>query len=402
MRILFACHRLPFPPNRGGKIRPFNMIRHLARKHAVTVASLAHSNEELEQGTGLKEHCEEMIAEVLPSRVRWLQAGAALPTVRPSSLAYFYSRRLLSRVRERAAHTNFDVIMVHCAFAAQYVVDLPAGLRIMDYGDLDSGKWSDYSLQRGFPLSLGYRLECGKLRHYEKWLAGRFDRCTVTTTGELEEFKAIGLPTPCTVIPNGVDFSYFQAQASDPGNATLVFLGRMDYFPNVQGVVKFVREIFPVIRQRRPDARLSIVGSDPVRNVKELAAFDGVTVTGYVPDVRPYLKEAAVVVAPLYLARGTQNKILEAMSAGVPVVSTSQAAKGIRAVPGRDLLVGDSDEEFAAHVVRLLDDRDLRRRISKAARLQVETAHSWEHSMKLLDSILEGSTMPDHAVVSAG
>ncbi len=253
MNILFVCHRLPFPPNRGGKIRPFHMIQHLGRKHSVTVASLAHTQHEFEQGAGLKEFCAAVLAEVLPNSLRWMQAGAALPSNTPSSVAYFRSARLHRRVQQAWQQTRFDVVMVHCAFAAQYVLGLRGGFRILDFGDLDSAKWFDYSEHRALPLSLGYRTEARKLRRYEKQLAGQFDQCTVTTPGELEEFKTLQVAVPCQVIPNGVDAGYFHPRSPRHADSSLIaFLGRMDYFPNVDGAAYCARAIFPIIRRSLP------------------------------------------------------------------------------------------------------------------------------------------------------
>src|SRR5215831_12483326 len=154
MQILFVCHRLPYPPTRGGKIRPFHMIRHLGQKHSVTVASLAHTSQEFEEGARLAEYCEEVIAEVLRSTTRWKSAVAALPTKTPSSVAYFWSPELSRRIRRTASARKFDIIWVHCAFVAGYVDGIASKFRVLDYGDLDSGKWAEYSKTRPFPLSL--------------------------------------------------------------------------------------------------------------------------------------------------------------------------------------------------------------------------------------------------------
>src|SRR5262249_13006466 len=204
-------------------------------------------------------------------------------------------------------------------FVAPYVVDLDMPRRILDFGDIDSRKYFDYAEQRSFPLSWGFRLDGEKLRRLEKRLAARFDECTVTTAGELDEFQEFGVPTPCRVISNGVDFDYFRfREALPPAGNTIAFLGRMDYYPNIDAVSFVVRDCLPLIRREVPDARLLIVGSSPSKRVQELAGTPGVTVTGHVPDVRPFLNQASVTIAPLRIARGTQNKILECMSAGVP------------------------------------------------------------------------------------
>ena len=389
MKILFVCHRFPFPPTRGGKIRPFQMIRHLGQSHSVTVASLAHTEQELEEGAGLKQHCEEVIAEVLPGSTRWRHAVAALPTRTPSSAAYFWSAKLDHRIQQAARRKKFDMVMVHCAFVARYVKEIPCDFRVLDYGDLDSGKWLEYSLQRSFPFSVGYKLEAHKLRKYEKELASQFDHCTFTARGELEEFCSWGLNTPASLIPNGVDAEYFQPAADRPEEAsTVVFLGRMDYFPNIQGIIDFAQNVFPRIREVFPAAHLRIIGSNPVREVRELASKPGIEVTGSVPDVRPYLADAAVAIAPLKIARGTQNKILECMSMGIPVVSSPQAARGVQATAGEHLLVGRDDSDFAAQVVRLLKDPGLRRQMAASARQQLRAGHSWSASMQLLDGVL--------------
>jgi sugar transferase (PEP-CTERM/EpsH1 system associated) len=396
MKILFVCHRLPYPPTRGGKIRPFNMICHLGKEHSVVVASLAHSDDELRDGSELTQYCEEVIAELLPAPVRWKQAFQALPTSTPSSVAYFRSARLHRRVQDVWRKHRFDVVWVHCAFVAQYVIDLPVNGRVLDYGDLDSGKWSDYSHFRVFPLSAGYALEARKLQAYERLLASQFQQCTVTAPGELEELRRLGISSPCTVIPNGVDFSYFRLRtARNAGPPVLVFLGRMDYFPNVDGIVYFVRDILPRVREKVPNTQLRIVGSNPARTVRNLGRIPGITVTGHVPDVRPLMEDATISVVPLRICRGTQNKMLECMSMGVPIVATSKAAKGTQAVCGKHFLVADNPEFFAQEVVRLLGDPALREEIAASARQYVETKHAWAASMRIVDTILARAAATD-------
>ena len=390
MQILFVCHRLPYPPTRGGKIRPFHMIRHLGEKHSVTVASLAHTQQEFEEGARLTEYCEEVIAEVLPSTTRWKGAVAALPTKTPSSVAYFWSPELSRRIRRAASARKFDMIWLHCAFVAQYIDGIASKFRVLDYGDLDSGKWAEYSTTRPFPLSLGYGLEARKMWRYEVELAQHFDHCTFTAQGELDEFRSRKINVPASLIPNGVDSSYFQPplQRPEPGS-TIVFLGRMDYFPNIQGIVEFTREVFPLVRQHAPTAALRIIGSNPVREVRKLAAISGVTVTGSVPDVRPYFADAAVAIAPLNIARGTQNKILECMSMGVPVICSPKAALGVQATPGEHLMVANNHSDFARKVLEILENPALGRQIATAAREQLQVGHSWPRSMQLVDALLE-------------
>ena len=390
MNILFVCHRMPFPPNRGGKIRPFHMIRHLSEKHDVLVASLAESEQELREGAGLKAYCKDLIVEVIPPAIRWARTIAALGSSTPSSAAYFWSPRLHRRIRQAVRGVRLDLIFVHCAFVGRYVLDYEARQRIIDFGDLDSGKWFDYSRHRAFPLSLGFGLEARKLRSYERFLAARFDHCTVTTQGELDEYRTIGVPTTGSVIPNGVDTTYFRQTVHEAGDSSVIaFLGRMNYYPNVDGVLYFAQEVFPLIRQKMPKAVFRIIGSNPTREVDSLANHSGIEVTGSVPDVRPYLKDVALTIAPLRIARGTQNKILESMAMRIPVVATPQAAKGVQAEHGRHLLVASNAHDFADRVVVLLDSPKLRGELAQAAYDQLKRGHMWSESCTLLDRLVE-------------
>jgi sugar transferase (PEP-CTERM/EpsH1 system associated) len=395
MKILFICHRFPFPPNRGGKIRPFQMIRHLSKNHSVVVASLAHTKQELEEGAELKQYCEATIAEVVPDSSRWLRASAKIGRSAPASAAYFWSPRLDQRIREAWSANKFDLVMVHCAFVVPYALNLQGSFRVLDFGDMDSAKWFDYSKFRRFPLNLAYKIEANKLRQFEKRAARSFDRCTVTTRGEWEEYQTMEVPTPCSVIPNGVDTEYFHPQASVPpplAAPVIVFLGRMDYFPNIDGISDFARNVLPQVRASIPNAELRIVGSNPSASVRSLEQLPGVKVTGHVPDVRPYLAEATVAIAPLRIARGTQNKVLECMAAGVPVVSSPQAARGIQAVPGEHLLVAEEARSFVGQVLDVIRNPELRSRLAAQGRQQVLNTHSWSASMKLLDELIE--TLP--------
>jgi hypothetical protein len=388
MRVLIVCHRFPFPPRRGGKIRPFNIIRHLSQKHEVTVASLARTPEEARDGEGLAKHCRDYLVEVIPFPVDWLRMLARLPTPIPSSMGYFHAPKLAARVRSVVAERKFDLIFVHCSSVAQYVEDVAGVPKIMDFGDMDSAKWLAYAEARPFPLSHGYRIEGLKMRRAEKALARKFDLCTCTTQAELETLRSYGVPTPTDWFPNGVDTDYFAASREPPEPDTLCFLGRMDYYPNQEAMLRFCDAILPLVRVARPSVKLKIVGAEPSPAIQRLAQLPGVTVTGTVPDVRPFVHKSALTIAPLSIARGTQNKILEAMAMGVPVISSVPASRGIDAVPGEHFLVAADDPAFAQATIRLLGDAAARDRLGRAARQRVESHHSWAASMRKLDGII--------------
>ena len=389
MKILFVCHRFPFPPKRGGKIRPFNIISHLTRSgHDVTVASLARSTQEAEEGAGLKEHCKEFLVETVGNVGAWARMILRLPTPGPSSMGYFYSAALRARVDELLQRESFDLIFVHCSSVAQYVAHVRDIPKIIDFGDMDSRKWLAYSSFKPFPLSMGYWLEGQKMARAERQLAAQFDLCTATTKAELETLQTICDAGKTGWFPNGVDRNYFVPDATQYDHNAICFVGRMDYYPNQQAMFDFCANVWPLLKANRPATTLTIVGAEPSKAVLELANIDGVTVTGSVPDVRPYLRASALTVAPLAIARGTQNKILESLALGVPVICSTIAAGGVDVVVEDQLLVADAKEQWAAQIERVLDDPEFRSRLSVAGRERMATHHDWPTSMKRVDALL--------------
>jgi sugar transferase (PEP-CTERM/EpsH1 system associated) len=389
MKILFVCHRLPFPPKRGGKIRPFNIIRHLTESgHSVTVGSLARSEAEVAEGRPLKEYCDKLfVGQIQPAAAVAHMLGR-LPTSVPSSMGYFYSRSLHRDIRKELKQNSYDLIFVHCSSAAQYVRSVEGIPSILDFGDMDSQKWLDYASYRRFPLSMGYWLEGTKLCREEKRLARRFDLSTCTTEAELETLRSFNVAPQTDWFPNGVDAEFFAPTDEPYDPDQICFIGRMDYYPNQQAMLRFCDDVLPLIQSRRPATKLIIVGAEPSVDISNLAKKRGVTVTGTVPDVRDYVRASALSVAPLAIARGTQNKILESMALGVPVICSKNAAGGVDAVSGQHLLVAESSVEYAENIVRILENADERQTLSIEGRQRVLSNHSWPSSMAKLDSII--------------
>jgi sugar transferase (PEP-CTERM/EpsH1 system associated) len=389
MKILYVCHRVPYPPQRGGKIRPFNMVSHFSRKHEVTVASLARSREEFDESQGLRDHCKELICE----RVTPLGAVSRMliraPTATPFSMGYFFSPVLKSRIDAAIEREQFELIFVHCSSVAQYVSNVVAVPKILDFGDMDSQKWLIYGQVRPFPMSLAYQLEGKKLEAEEKRLSKLFDLNTCTTQEELGTLRGFDTGVASDWFPNGVDHGYF-APSAEPYDPDLIsFIGRMDYYPNQEAMFRFCESTLPLIRQQRPNARLTIIGANPSAQIKQLGTLPGVTVTGSVPDVRPFVTRSAVNVAPLRIARGTQNKILEAMAMGVPVVTSAVAARGVDAMPREHLVCATTPLEECEAIVALLGDPARRARIGEAGRARVLSHHDWRASMRRLDGIVD-------------
>jgi hypothetical protein len=389
MNILFLCHRFPYPPKEGGKIRAFNMIRHLSAAHHVTVCSLARSPVEAEEGRGIAPYCSDYVMTIVNETVQKLRMVVALPTLTPSSMGYFYSREHDKKVQALLAERQWDLIVVHCSSAAQYVLQAKGVPKILDFCDMDSQKWLEYTHHQTFPMSLGYWLEGRKLMREEKRLAKRFDISTVATHAEQISLDGFGTGAVTDWFPNGVDTEYFQPDGGTYDPDTISFVGRMDYYPNEECMVNFCAQVLPRLQAVRPSTKLVIVGANPTPKVKALAELPGVSVTGSVPDVRPYVLRSALAVAPLSIARGTQNKILEAMALGVPVVSSDTAAGGVDALAEEHFLVAANPEAFAQAILRVLDSPEERARLAENARQRMLDKHSWASAMNRFDGIIE-------------
>lgn len=390
LNVLYICHRFPFPPKRGGKIRPFNMIRHLTSQgHNVTVCSLCRSLDEVNEGAGIAAHCRHYEMVLVNKVVQAARMVARLPFSTPSSMGYFYSFDLKRRIDRLLATEKYDLIFVHCSSVAQYVEDIKGIPKILDFGDMDSQKWLEYAHHKPFPYSLGYQIEGTKLQVAESQLASKFDICTATTRDEWETLRSYGTAKDTDWFPNGVDSDFFKPSNEGYDPDTISFIGRMDYYPNQECMFDFCRNTLPLIRAQRPDVKLIIVGADPSPAVVKLGELPGVSVTGSVPDVRPYVLRSAVMVAPLNIARGTQNKVLEAMAMGVPVVVSRVAAGGVDAVDGVHFMVGNGPEEYAQACLTLMNDPAERARFAQAGRERMLTNHDWSASMQRLDGIVE-------------
>lgn len=268
---------------------------------------------------------------------------------------------------------------------APYVAPTRAAT-ILDFADADSEKWLTYGRQRAFPASLGFWIEGVKVRRAEAELLRRFDLCTCATADELRALPAQGKRD---WFRNGVDADYFQPSPEPYDSQAICFLGRMDYYPNRDAMLWFCDAVWPQVRARHPAATLSIIGAAPTREIRRLAQRPGVRVTGGVPDVRPHARRAALSVAPLRIARGTQNKVLESLAMGVPVVASALAARGTDTVAGEHLLVADEPRDVAAAVSRLLGDAQQRQRLATAGRQRMLTHHDWTASLRRLDMLIE-------------
>jgi sugar transferase (PEP-CTERM/EpsH1 system associated) len=331
------------------------------------------------------------------SRVRSL---LALPAGRPLTLGYYRNynmQKWVDRVMEVYA---IERVLVFSSAMAQFVTDAGQARRIIDFVDIDSDKWRQYADKKSWPMSWLYRRESRMLLDYERQVAHEFDASLFVSQAEADLFKQLApeCAAKTSFFNNGVDTGYFSPAHEYPapypaGEAVMVFTGAMDYWPNIDAVQWFAQEIFPAVRAQNPAACFYIVGSRPAEAVRALAGQPGVHVTGAVPDIRPYLAHASLAVAPLRIARGIQNKVLEAMAMAKPVVVSPQALEGIHASPGSELMLAETAGEFVAAVSALLAQPD--KTMGNNARARVEAEYGWASNLACVDALLEpGSHTP--------
>ena len=397
MRILLLTHRMPFPPNKGDKIRSFNLLSYLSRRHEVYVASLIDDEQDLLYVAQLRKWVCGFVYEIIGRKLQPLLSARGALRGRSITVTHFYSSRLQSRIDALIDTVPFDCLFCFSSPMAEYVFRsrhaagrIRAALRVMDLIDIDSYKWRQYADRAPIWKAWVYRMEATYLSAYERRIARLFDHLFVVTEQERCHFPDSTLASRLHALANGVDLEFFTPQIPPikrVSGTLLVFTGVMDYWPNVEGVIWFVHRILPHVQRLVPDAQLYIVGNRPTPEVQKLASYNGVTVTGYVQDVREYLAAASVCVVPLRMARGIQNKVLEAMAMGKPVVSTAQAFEGIQAVAGEDIVVAEGEEDFVRAIVGLLSDTGRAESIGARARACVERHYRWDLNLGRLSEI---------------
>lgn len=389
MRVLYLAHRFPFPPNKGEKIRAYHQIRGLAARHEIWLATFEDPEVSHDQLSGLDELCREVNVVSLGKGARLVRGARSLFLEgRSLTEGYFYSPELARVVVDWIARYEFDVAFVFSSSMAPYVVGKCSLPTVVDFVDQDSRKWSQYAKDRRFPFRQLYRLESRRLLAYELELLREADRSIAITEEEASLFKEAAPRAHIEVVGNGVDCDHYSYSPAPQESRDLVFTGRMDYYPNEQGVVEFAREAFPRIREAVPDTRFFVVGAAPTARVRDLHDGESIVVTGRVPETVPYLHRAAVAVVPLSIGRGLQNKVLEALASGAAVVTTESGYLGVGGEPGTDLIVASAGEDFVAAVIGLLQDPVRRLRMAESGRRHVESRFGWERRTEDLEGIL--------------
>jgi len=397
--LLLLIHRIPYPPNKGDKIRSYHLLKHLARHYRVHLATFVDDPDDWQYVPHVEALCASShFAGMKPlvARVRSLQA---LVKNRSLSLEYYRDASLARWVDETVAKHRIERVLVFSSAMAQYADPYRSARRVVDFCDVDSDKWRQYADQKSWPMNWLYRYEARQLLAYERRVAREYDASLFVSAPEADLFRQLAPESTAKIghFNNGVDTDYFSPDQphADPypaGERALVFTGAMDYWPNVDAVQWFAAEVFPTLRERCANLKFYIVGARPAPAVQELAKLPGVVVTGTVPDVRPYIAHAAVSVAPLRIARGIQNKVLEAMAMATPVVVSPQALEGIDAVPGSELVLAEDAAAFVDAVSTLLAGQDsAAAAIGAAARAKVQRRYSWSSNLACIGESLECS-----------
>ena len=390
--ILFLAHRTPYPPDRGDKIRSFNILKFLAARKRVHLVAFADDRRDMAGDSGLTDRTRI----VWRGKSRALAAVQALVTRRPISLTAFDDTDVHAAVADILATRQIDTIYVFSSQMAQYVPADTEARVIMDFVDMDSAKFAGYGAAQSGPMGWLMRREGRMLVTYEAQVAARADVSLFVSEAEAGMFRSQTGSPRVFAVENGIDTVTFDPAAAfaaiEVAAPTIVFTGQMDYRPNIEAVTWFADAILPQIRLTHPQATFAIVGRAPGEAVRALARRAGITVTGEVADTRGWLAAASVVVAPLKLARGVQNKVLEAMAMARPVVASAPAAEGID--HDGTIAVGNTAVEIAAQIVRLLDDPAAAADLGRAARNRVIARYGWDARLAPLDALL-GTHPPD-------
>lgn len=393
-KILYLSHRIPYPPNKGDKIRSFNEIKYLSKRYDVDLITLADDPGDLKYKKDLKKYCRHV--EVFPLNTIKAKIKGFLSLVTGNSITqgYFYLKAFQNMYNQWTFQESYHIVICFSSPMAEYVFKAPqekkpAHTLIMDFCDLDSDKWRQYVQKVFFPFNLLYQLEAVRLLTFEKKINRTFDHSIFVSSVEAGLFKTYyPQARSLDVVANGVDHDYFNPDlfnAEEKDNAMIVgFFGAMDYYANVDGALWFANHIWPLIKKQIPQALFFIVGSNPDPKLKALESDSSIKTTGFVEDIREYYHKTSVCVVPLRIARGVQNKVLEAMSMGRAIVSTSPAVQGIGASDKPFLSIEDDPKQFAACVVRHLQNGPGRNEAGRKARKYIQTHYNWDTKMERL------------------
>jgi sugar transferase (PEP-CTERM/EpsH1 system associated) len=382
-KVLFLTPRIPFPPIKGDRIRSYYFIKELSRSYAIDLCTFYEKQEDLKGIGELRKYCQRVETVFLPQVASYLNILRTLVNFKPLQVNYYFSSKMKKTLKELLQSGHYDLIHIVLERMMPYAEMLNGNRVVLDHIDaLSLNMMRRACAEKNIFRKTVFYLEYSLIKRFEKNIRRLYDASLVTS-----EVDRSFLPDKTvTVISNGVDTDYFQPQSREK-DIDLIFTGNMGYFPNVEAALYLTQEILPHLRKKCPDIKVFIVGANPSRKIKALSGNNNVTVTGFVDDMRDYLNRAKVFVAPLRSGSGIQNKILEAMSCGLPVVTTSYGNAAIKAIAERHLVVADDPDRFAEKVIGLLKNEPSRKILGSYARAYMEQEFSWSSKAQKLESI---------------
>ena len=393
VKILFVANRMPYPPYRGDKLKIYNLATELSANHELHLITIAENQEDLDSISALQKPLFTSIQYVY--RPKWrsaLSAALGLFSKRPIQVSYFRSKAFAQKLKQLLNDHDFDAIHVQHLRMAQYFEEGAPSNAILDLPDAFSLYWKRRELAAKNPLDKAFRsLEFSRLAQYEKWMLPKFPQSLVCSAEDRDYLINAGISN-VDVLPNGVNLKSFSPQGSDAIiKNRILFTGNMDYAPNVDAVQYFVNDIFPLILEKHPDSRFVIAGQRPVKAVIDLVS-DRIEVTGFIENLASEYAKANVVVSPLRIGAGTQNKVLEALAMNQAVVCSKVGFLGLGLKSGEGILMGDTAQEFATHVVSILQSDELRKNLGETGGLHVRKTFAWSGISKQLLTYFEKIT----------
>jgi sugar transferase (PEP-CTERM/EpsH1 system associated) len=399
--LLFLAHRIPYPPNKGDKIRSFHLLRYLAERYRVHLGTFLDDDADIPYVERLQNFCASVhIVRLRPSLAR-LRSLTGLLFAEPLTVPYYRDRSLVRWIARTIAQHAIERVLVFSSSMAQFLPARRLAYEVVDFVDVDSDKWRQYSGLRAWPIRSVYAREARLLLSWERAVAARATHSVFVSDVEAGLFGMVAPEVKDRIVSvsNGVDTAYFSPDHcfNSPYGSdvqAVVFSGAMDYWPNIDATYWFSREVLPGIVSAVPDVRFYIVGMNPAPSVRALTKDERVVVTGRVDDIRPYLAHAKLVVAPLRLARGVQNKVLEAMAMSRPVVASVACAAALSALPGIDFETADSAEAWVTKVLDLLRS-GRSEAMGAAARARVIKDYGWKGNLSRIASLFESRLHAD-------
>jgi len=379
MRMLFLSTRLPFPPIGGERLRPFYFIKYLALHWKITILSFFDSGQEKEAAKSYMHDIPglEICHLSLPRARSYLQSAVGFFSPKPIEIAYYADRQMHRLVQKQIKATEHDLIFCHLLRMAPYVQDIQGIKKVLDISDALSLRYKISSRYRKGPFKFIESLESRRLEQYEPSVAEKFDLNLISSDIDKDYLKTkLGIPR-LEIVENGIEPEMINQPGAGGIRQKIVFFGNLRIFHNVDAVRYFYRRIFPLVRVKIKEAQLVIVGANIPRCILKLRQDKAVSVFTDVADIRDYVEDASVSVAPMRIAVGIQNKILQSMAYGVPVVTTTLGLGGIKAKPGREVLVADTPEEFARQIITLMQDHSLRSDVIENARNLIKEYYLW-------------------------